>query len=207
MYVFTRYVLHSSPVSHAVILTDRPACRILILVPNMFILSLHVLRLFILCAFPQSVYCCACICVDALIVSAWTFVRAYVCVCVYIFPAALPPGMQHGSSEGDISADRRASFPSPLPSGVALNIKLFNLIQFPTTNTLDWIQMPPTSGPTPGLVCALDTLELGTGAGTETRIKAGTGSGDADGAPVWTGGVEVVLLVEEEGELKLPFGT
>lgn len=90
--------------------------------------------------------------VDALIVSVcvWTFVR----VCVYIFPAALPPGMQHGSSEGDISADRRASFPSPLPSGVALNIKLFNLIQFPTTNTLDWIQMPTTSGPTPGLVCA-----------------------------------------------------
>lgn len=75
-------------------------------------------------------------------------------MCVYIFPAALPPGMQHGSSEGDISADRRASFPSPLPSGVALNIKLFNLIQFPTTNTLDWIQMPAASGPTPGLVFA-----------------------------------------------------
>lgn len=28
-----------------------------------------------------------------------------------------------------------ASFPSPLPSGVALNIKLFNLIQFAMTNT------------------------------------------------------------------------
>lgn len=121
-----------------------------------------------------------------------------VCVCVYglwfvrvcIFPAALHPGMQHCSSEGDISADRRASFPSPLPSGVALNIKLFNLIQFPMTNTLDWIQMPATSWPTPGLVCAqgLDTLELGTGAGSETRIKAGTRSGDADGAPGWTAG-------------------
>lgn len=86
-------------------------------------------------------------------VCAGTFVSCK-CVCVYIFPAALPPGMQHGSLEGDISTDHRASFPSPLPSGVALNIKLFNLIQFPTTNTLDWIQMPATSGPTPGLVCA-----------------------------------------------------
>lgn len=48
---------------------------------------------------------------------------------------------------------------------------------------------------------------LGTGAGTETRIKAGTGSGDADGAPVWSGGVEVVHLGVEKVELKLPFGT
>lgn len=110
-------------------------------------------------------------------------------MCVCIFPAVLPPGMQHGSSGGDISTDRRASFPSPLPSGVALNIKFFNLIQFPTTNTHDWIQMLATGGPTPGLVCAwgLDTLLLSTGAATETWIKAGTGSGDADGAPVWSG--------------------
>lgn len=128
--------------------------------------------------------------VDALIVSVCIDFCACIYVCVCIFPAALPPGMQHGSSKGDISADRRASFPSPLPSGVALNIKLFNLIQFLTTNTLNWIQMMATIGPTPGLVCAqgLDTLELGTRAGTETWIKAGTGSGDSDGAPVWTGG-------------------
>ena len=87
--------------------------------------------------------------------------------------------MQHGSSEGDISVDRRASFPSLLPSCVALNIKLFNVIQFPTTNTLDWIQMQATSGPTPGLVCAsgLDTLELGAGAGPKTWIKAGADRG------------------------------
>lgn len=39
-----------------------------------------------------------------------------------------------------------ASFPSPLPSGVALNIKLFNLIQFAMTNTLNWFQMWPTVG-------------------------------------------------------------
>lgn len=109
-------------------------------------------------------------------------------VCVYIFPAALPPGMQHGSSKGDISADRRASFPSPLPSGVALNIKLFNLIQFPTTNTLDWIQMPATSGPTPGQLSAwaLDNANLGKGAGIQTQIKFGTGSGDANAAPAWS---------------------
>lgn len=88
--------------------------------------------------------------VDALAVSVCIQTCACVCVCVCIFPVAPHPGMQHGSSKGDISADRRASFPSPLPSGVALNIKLFNLIQFPTTNTLDWIQMLATSGPTPG---------------------------------------------------------
>lgn len=124
------------------------------------------------------------------------------CLCVYrlvrvcIFPVAPHPGMQHGSSKGDISADRRASFPSPLPSGVALNIKLFNLIQFPTTNTLDWIQMLATSGPTTRaqpMPRVSNILELGTGAGSETWIKAGTSSGDA---PIWTRGVvEVVLLV------------
>lgn len=107
------------------------------------IMLLHVLYLSAFCAFPLCVRGCERV---ALIVYQCGF------VCVYIFPAALPPGMQHGSSEGDISADRRASFPSPLPSGVALNIKLFNLIQFPTTNTPDWIQMPAASGPTPGLL-------------------------------------------------------
>ena len=140
-------------ISPSVNRTDRLACRIHILVSSRTVTLLHVLHLFTLCgckcicqcrctncAFVCMAFCkCVCVCVRA---------------CVCIFPAALPPGMQHGSSEGDISADRRASFPSPLPSGVALNIKLFNLIQFPTTNTRDWIQMPATSGPTPGLVCA-----------------------------------------------------
>ncbi len=144
--------------------------------------------------------------VDALIVSmcVQTSVHMCVCVCVCIFPAALPPGMQHGSSKGDISADRRASFPSPLPSGVALNIKLFNLIQFLTTNTADWIQMPATSWPTPGPVCAqgLDTLELelrsglrlekGVEMGMELQFELGDGSG--------TFGVR-------GEELKLPLGT
>lgn len=142
-----------APISHSVILIDRLACGILFIPSDRTVLLLHVLYLFTLCAFPLCVHGCRCTnCVCA-------SVGLCVYVCVNIFPAALPPGMQHGSSEGDISADRRASFPSPLPSGVALNIKLFNLIQFPTTNTLDWIQMPATSGPTPGLVCAwrLDT--------------------------------------------------
>lgn len=97
------------------------------------------------------VYGCKCICQGRYTPSVCVYGRCFVRVC--IFPAALHPGMQHGSSEGDISADRRASFPSPLPSCVALNIKLFNLIQFLTTNTLNWIQMPATSGPTPGLIC------------------------------------------------------
>ena len=136
------------------------------------------------CTFLTFVhFLCVCVCVcmaaiahasvDALIVSLCVYRLLCMHVCVCIFPAALPPGMQHGSSEGDISADRRASFPSPLPSGVALNIKLFNLIQFPTTNTHDWIQMRATRGPTPGLVGAWDlgTLDLSTGAGTETRIR------------------------------------
>lgn len=98
------------------------------------------------------VYGCKCICQGDTLLQC-VYMDVALCVCVCIFPAALHPGMQHGSSEGDISVDRRASFPSPLPSCVALNIKLFNLIQFLTTNTLDWIQMPGTRGPTPGLMC------------------------------------------------------
>lgn len=154
-YCVSRYVLHSSPISHCHVdwrasLQNPCSCV------QCNVMLLHVLYLSISFSFLLHVYGCQCIrqcrCTNCVCVRMDS--RAYICVCVYIFPAALPPGMQHGSSEGDISADRRASFPSPLPSGVALNIKLFNLIQFPTTNTLDWIQMPAASGPTPGPVCA-----------------------------------------------------
>ena len=58
-------------------------------------------------------------------------------VCVYIFPQTMPPGIPGPVFRGGYRADRRPFFPSPLPSGVALNITLFNLIQFPTTNPCD----------------------------------------------------------------------
>lgn len=98
-----------------------------------------------------------------------------VCVPVCIFPATLPPGMQRASSEGGASANHRPSFLCSLPSGVALNIKLFNLIQFSTTNTPDQTQMsarpenPPQAWFVPG-VWILWNLE--TEAGTEMWIKA-----------------------------------
>lgn len=47
---------------------------------------------------------------------------------------------------GILAPTAGASFPSPLPSSVALNIKLFNLIQFAMTNTLNWFQMWSTIG-------------------------------------------------------------
>ena len=97
---------------------------------------------------------CVCLCIcGPVCVCVFACVFVILCICASVCPFSSGSACRNAAQplqRGNISGDHRRSFPSPLPSGVALNIKLFNLIQFTATNTRDWTQMSRAAGPPPG---------------------------------------------------------